>query len=235
VEGPRKLRPTLSTRAKEARLATLLAGRRPEELGLQDQVRAAQALGSLELSGFTSEFAEVLAVARGGEGPEPVVRLFAALKAVPFDERVSLEAIRLWHAALYPQEAFRKDEPSREPPPAPAAFIGSRLASLTEWLDAEATRELTAHQLGALGMARFLEILPFSDGNGRIARILASHLMVRAGGRPLILVRGDGPLLKASLRAAFRLETEPLASLLEEASGRSLDVMIQCLAGAREP
>jgi hypothetical protein len=42
-------------------------------------------------------------------------------------------------------------------------------------------------------------------------------------------VGADGPYLLACLRAAFRLETEPLVSLLVDASGRALDVMIQAL------
>ena len=78
-------------------------------------------------------------------------------------------------------------------------------------------------------MARIVEVLPFDDGNGRVARLAASHLMTAGGRRPPILVAGDGPRLVAALDAAFRLDTEPLATLLEEASGRALDVMTQAL------
>ena len=46
---------------------------------------------------------------------------------------------------------------------------------------------------------------------------------------PPILVGADGPYLVAVLRAAFRLDTEPLVSLLVEASSRALDVMIQAV------
>ncbi len=48
--------------------------------------------------------------------------------------------------------------------------------------------------------------------------------------RPPILVAGDAPRLRAALEAAFRLETEPLVLLLVEASGRSVDVLIQTLS-----
>ena len=78
-------------------------------------------------------------------------------------------------------------------------------------------------------MARIVEVLPFHDGNGRVARLAASHLLVRRGRRPPILVAGDGPRLVEALQAAFRLETEALATLLAEASERALDVMIQAL------
>jgi hypothetical protein len=53
--------------------------------------------------------------------------------------------------------------------------------------------------------------------------------MVGGGRRPPILVAGDGPRLVACVQAAFRLDTEPLVSLLDEASDRALDVMIQTL------
>jgi hypothetical protein len=52
---------------------------------------------------------------------------------------------------------------------------------------------------------------------------------VRGGLRPPVLVGADGPYLLACLRAAIRLETEPLVSLLTDASARALDVMIQAL------
>jgi len=46
-------------------------------------------------------------------------------------------------------------------------------------------------------------------------------------------VAGDAGRLRASLEAAFRLETEPLVALLLEASGRAVDVMIQTLERGR--
>ena len=91
-------------------------------------------------------------------------------------------------------------------------------------------RDLTPEQAAAVALARLVEILPFDDANGRVSRLAASHLMVRGGMRPPILVAGDAARLRAALEAAFRLETEPLVALLAEASGRALDVMIQTLS-----
>jgi hypothetical protein len=53
--------------------------------------------------------------------------------------------------------------------------------------------------------------------------------MVRGGMRPPILVAGDAGRLREAIESAFRLETGPLVALLVEASGRTLDVMIQSL------
>ena len=83
-------------------------------------------------------------------------------------------------------------------------------------------------------LARIVEVLPLEDANGRVSRLAASHLMVQAGARPPILVKGDRPRLVAALQAAFRLDTEPLLRLLEEASARSLDVMVQALEAPKD-
>jgi len=85
-------------------------------------------------------------------------------------------------------------------------------------------------QQGALVYARIMEILPFDRGNGMVARLAASHLMVRAGSRPPILVGADAQRLEEALHAAYQLETEPLARLLESAAERALDVLIATLS-----
>ena len=100
-------------------------------------------------------------------------------------------------------------------------------------MNAPSAAELTASQQGALALARVVEVKPFDDGNGRVSRLAASHLMVRAGSRPPILGAADAPRLEKALQAAFQLHTEPLAALLEEAAERAIDVMIR--AAERTP
>jgi len=70
---------------------------------------------------------------------------------------------------------------------------------------------------------------PPKPGDELGCRLAASHLMVRGGVRPPILVGADRARLEECLQAAFRLSTEPLVALLEEASERALDVAIQAL------
>jgi Fic family protein len=141
-------------------------------------------------------------------------------------------ALLAWHAAATGGESgLRTAERSREdgPPPAPAEFVRSRLEILERWINMPSARELKPGEAGALVLARIIEILPFDDGNGRVARLAASHLMVRAGGRPPVLVAGDALRLRQTIGQAMSLVTEPLATLLDEASERALDIMIQTL------
>jgi Fic/DOC family len=227
----RGLRVAPSAALKERRLQTLLAGRSPDDASLRQAVEDAQLLGSLELAGFAVTWEEIEASRRGESAPDCVAALRRARAEVPPTQAFGVEALRAWNAALSPGAAgFRRSARFREgAEPAPPEFVESRLAILEGWMRSEGVTALKPLAQGALALARIVEILPFEDGNGRISRLAASHLMVAGGLRPPILVGGDAARLRASLEAAFRFETEPLVLLLEEASSRGLDVMIQTL------
>jgi hypothetical protein len=210
-----------SAAVKEKRLAALLEGRQGEAPRLAAAVRQAQAVGSLALSGIEPATAELDRYSR-------------AQSAVEAQAPFSVGAVLAWHRALTGSAAgLRTTERAREAalPPAPARFVPTRLQNLEEWLNVGSGVALKPAQQGALVLARIVEILPFDDGSGRVARLAASHLMVRAGARPPVLVGEDGPRLVESLRSAFQLETAALASLLDQAAERALDVMIRALQG----
>lgn len=228
----RLLRLSPSAAAKEKRFRALLQARDPEDPRLLGIVEDAQILGSLELAGLAFGWREVREQRAGAPGPDAVRALRSALAAVPPSASLDVAALVAWHAAILPGgPVFRALPREREgaPPGAPPEFVEARLAVLADWMGADSGRELKPLQQASLALARIVEILPFEDGNGRVSRLAASHLMVRGGLRRPVLVRGDGPRLEACLRAAFRLELEPLEALLEEASERALDVMIQAL------
>jgi len=208
-----RLRLAASAASKEKRLAGLLDGRAPEAV-LGEAVRQAQVAGSLALSGLSAADAGALT---------------RAIDAVDPRAPLSVAALSAWHRAATGVSGFRSADAERPGgmPPAPPEFIASRLAIFEQWMNAPSAAELTASQQGALAMARVVEVKPFDDGNGRVSRLAASHLMVRAGARPPILTAADGPRLLQALQAAFQLHTEPLAGLLEEAADRALDLMIR--------
>ena len=232
MSEPLRLQP--SAAVKEKRLAALLEerGLHPDDPGLAAIVEDAQLLGSLELAGFRFTWDEVRSSHVAGEGAAEVLALRRARAAVPADAPFSLAAIRAWHEALMGPVGLRRGAREREGvPPAPAERVEGRLATLAEWLEVAGPRDLAPDQAAAVALARLVEILPFDDANGRVSRLAASHLMVRGGMRPPILVSGDAARLRAALESAFCLETEPLVALLAEASGRALDVMAQSLSG----
>jgi Fic family protein len=222
-----------SSAVKERRLATLLEerGLRPDDPELSGIVEDAQLLGSLELAGLRFTWDDVRSSRALGEGPAEILALRRARTAVPEGAPFSYAAILAWHEALAGPVGLRRGARERDgAPPAPAELVESRLATLALWLEVAGPRDLAPEQAAAVALARLVEILPFDDATGRVSRLAASHLMLRGGMRPPILVAGDAPRLRAALEAAFRLETEPLVALLAEASGRALDVMIQTLS-----
>ena len=208
-----RLRLAASAASKERRLSAVLGGR-PPGAALDQAVRAAQAEGSLSLAGLP---------------PGDVAPLLRAIAAVPPTAPLTAGALETWHRASTGARGFRTTEAERAgtAPPAPPEFIASRLAIFEQWMNAPSAAELTASQQGALALARVVEVRPFDDGNGRVSRMAASHVMVKAGARPPILTAADAPRLMQALQAAFQLHTEPLAALLEEGAERALDLMIR--------
>jgi hypothetical protein len=212
-----RLRLAASAASKERRLAAALGARGPDA-ALGEAVRHAQAVGSLALSGMSAT---------------GVAALFQAMDAVDFVSPLTVGALQVWHRAVTGAAAFRSTGAERPggTPPAPPEFIAGRLAIFEQWMNAPSAAELTASQQGALALARVVEVKPFADGNGRVSRLAASHVMVKAGARPPILVAADEPRLTQALQAAFQLHTEPLAALLDEAAERALDLMIRQAEG----
>jgi hypothetical protein len=203
TDGPRLLRLAPSAALKEKRLAALLEGRPAEAPRLLAAVRQAQAAGSLGLSGIAAT-------------PGNIEALLRAQAEV--DERApfTASAVLAWHRAVTGSPAgWRTAERTRDggPPPAPAEFVATRLQNLEHWLNVESSADLKPAQQGALVLAR----------------MAASHVMVRAGARPPVWTAEDRLRLAHALPAAFQLQTEPLASLLDDAVERALDVMIRTL------
>jgi len=220
-DAPRLLRLAPSAALKEKRLASLLQGREHENARLAAAVMRAQAVGSLALAGIEAT-------------PAELERWERARSAVDEHAAFTVSAVLAWHRAVTGSAAgLRTTERSRDggPPPAPAEFVGTRLRNLEEWLNVGSGADLKPSQRGALALARIVEILPFDDGSGRVARLAASHVMVGAGARAPVLTSEDRQRLVQSLQAAFQLRTELLASLLDEAAERALDVMIRTLEG----
>lgn len=69
---------------------------------------------------------------------------------------------------------------------------------------------------------RFSLIHPFQDGNGRVARCLATLIVLRAGWLPLVVTRHDRPSYIEALRSADKGELRPLVMLFAELERKSI-------------
>lgn len=68
---------------------------------------------------------------------------------------------------------------------------------------------------------RFTQIHPFQDGNGRIARALASLVLIQGGWFPLVVSRNDRPRYIDALEQADRRELKELVNLIDAVERRS--------------
>ncbi len=69
---------------------------------------------------------------------------------------------------------------------------------------------------------RFSQIHPFADGNGRVARAIASLVFIKAGWFPLIVKREDKPRYIDALEKADDEDLRPLVSLFVEGQRNAL-------------
>lgn len=113
---------------------------------------------------------------------------------------------------------LRKNNPTRPDgglheycPPEQVASEMDRLVELhKEHLDEGVAPDVEAAWLHH----RFAQIHPFQDGNGRVARAIASLVLIRAGWFPLVVTRDDRSRYIDALEAADSGELAPLVQLV---------------------
>ena len=117
-----------------------------------------------------------------------------------------------------PNNPTRDDEKVHEYcPPEHVAAEMDRLIALHDQHLLEVPPDLSAAWLHH----RFIQIHPFQDGNGRVARALASLVLIRAGWFPLVVNHKDRPKYIETLEAADTGNLRPLTELIGTIQKRS--------------
>ncbi len=119
----------------------------------------------------------------------------------------------------------------------PPEQVASEMDNLIQWHHQHQTRQIPPEVEAAWLHHRFTQIHPFQDGNGRVARCLASLVFIQAQWFPLVLTRDDrGAYITASEQA----EQGDLSNLInlfsrsqKQAFIRSLGLSEQILSEAR--
>lgn len=107
-----------------------------------------------------------------------------------------------------------------------------RLISLYREYEAEGT---SAHILAAWMHHRFTQIHPFQDGNGRLARLLATIVFLYADWHPLVVLRDDRSTYIDALEQADAGNITPLATLFAHWQSRALLMILGAVHVTEQP
>ncbi len=95
----------------------------------------------------------------------------------------------------------------------PPEQVASEMDRLIEIHDMHVANGIAPDVEAAWLHHRFSQIHPFQDGNGRVARAIASLLLIKEGLFPLVVTRDDKPAYLDALEAADRRDLKPLIDL----------------------
>ncbi|MGH9426927.1 MAG: Fic family protein, partial [Terriglobia bacterium] len=105
----------------------------------------------------------------------------------------------------------------------PAEQVGSEMDRLIEMHKSHTVEGVPPEVEAAWLHHRFTQIHPFQDGNGRIARALASLVFLRSGWFPLVIHRDDRETYIAALEAADSGDLSALLLLFSRAEKRAFN------------
>ncbi len=107
--------------------------------------------------------------------------------------------------------------------PPEAGAVPGWMADLSAWLNSDEAAALHTVERATLAHFQLVHIHPFTDGNGRTARLLMNLLLMRAGYPPAVIRVNDRPAYYDALDAAHDGDTGPFVRLVASAVERALD------------
>jgi len=96
----------------------------------------------------------------------------------------------------------------------PPEHVGAEMERLIDMHAAHMAAAVPSEVQAAWLHHRFTQIHPFQDGNGRVARAIASLVLVKDGLFPLVVTRDEKSAYLDALEAADRGNLEPLVTLI---------------------
>ncbi len=102
------------------------------------------------------------------------------------------------------------------------ALLESQMLNLVAGFEAQMQDGIPPEICAAWLHHSFTLIHPFQDGNGRVARCLATLVMLKAGWFPLVVTRNDKPKYIGALRAADNGDLKPLVQHFNELQKRAI-------------
>jgi len=91
---------------------------------------------------------------------------------------------------------------------------------------ARSTSGLSTVEYAASAHYRLMDIHPFTDDNGRTARLLMNLILLQAGYPPAIIRREERPTYHVTLDQACAGQTKPFMQMIAQTVERSLDIFL---------
>lgn len=114
----------------------------------------------------------------------------------------------------------------------PPVQVESEVEQLLVWHERHMSEAVSPIVEAAWLHHRFVQIHPFTDGNGRTARCLASMVLIKAGWLPLVVTRDDKLDYYKALQDADEGDLKPLANLFGSIQATSLQQALRVAAEA---
>ena len=115
--------------------------------------------------------------------------------------------------------------------PARPTIIEEKMDEFFRWLK---RTKLHAIEKSAIAHEKFTLIHPFIDGNGRIARLLSSIILMQAGYPPIIILKTERMKYISTLDKAHQLRYKPFVDFFARCVERSLTIYLDALSEAKD-
>ncbi|MDE0605543.1 MAG: Fic family protein [Acidimicrobiaceae bacterium] len=134
--------------------------------------------------------------------------------ATGFDSLGHKRDVKLQHGAFkeWPNNPTRPDGKVHQY--CPPEHVASEMDRLIELHQSHRTTDVAPDVSAAWLHHRFTQIHPFQDGNGRVARAIASLVLISAGWFPLVVTRDDRSQYIETLGSADEGDLVPLTNLI---------------------
>ncbi|KAG7169902.1 adenylyltransferase Fic-like [Homarus americanus] len=110
--------------------------------------------------------------------------------------------------------------------PPPPTHLQVLMEDFVEWLNSPEAQTLHPIKYAALAHYKMVFIHPFSDGNGRTARLLMNFLLMQAGYPPVIIRKQDRLMYYDCLQTANEGDTRPFVRFIAHCTEKTLDVYL---------
>ncbi len=115
----------------------------------------------------------------------------------------------------------------------PPEQVTSEMDKLIEWHIEHIKMKVPVDLEAAWLHHRFVQIHPFQDGNGRVARALATLVFIKEGWFPLVVTDADRAVYISALEKADNHDLKPLVNLFNELVRRYFIIALNLVSGEK--